>query len=90
MGYMDDNSTEGVSVDNLASSRAKNPSHIVELPSADTSEVEVLNFSGDPVIEANMQSKATQQAKLEHMRVSSMPSGPMNQSAAEAPLKKNT
>ena len=85
--YMDDNSILSVTVDNLASSQAKNPNNIVELESADSSVNTPLFFSGDPIIEANMKTKAQMQAAMDELRKSTMPSGPMNKSTSEAPLE---
>ena len=63
-----------------------NPNNIVELKSADASDNNPITFSNDPIIEANMRTNAEQQAKLERIRASSMPSGPMNKSTDEMPL----
>jgi len=84
--YTDDNS-ELVSTDNMASSRQKNRTHIVNLQSADASENYPQFFSNDPVIEAGMRSNAEIQAKLERIRASSQPSGPMNKATDEMPVK---
>jgi len=84
ISYMDDNST--AVGENGAESRAMNPNNIVELKSADASDNNPITFSNDPIIEANMRTNAEQQAKLERIRASSMPSGPMNKSTDEMPL----
>ena len=85
--YMDDNSILSVTVDNLASSQAKNPSNIVELVSADSSVNTPLFFSGDPIIEANMKTKAQMQAAMDELRLSTQQSGQMNKAPDTAPLK---
>ena len=85
--YMDDNSILSVTTENLASSQAKNPSNIVELVSADASANTPVSFSGDPIIEANMKTKASMMTAMEELRLSSQMSGQMNQSMGEAPMK---
>ena len=86
LAYADDNSAM-VSTDNNADSRAKNRTHIVYLQSADASVNNPQMFSNDPIIEANMRTNAEQQAKLERIRASSVPSGPMNKAMDEMPVK---
>jgi len=85
LAYADDNSAV-VSTDNMADSRAKNRTRIANLQSADASENNPQSFSGDPVIEAGLRTNAAQQAKLERVRASSVPSGNMNKATDEAPL----
>lgn len=84
VSYMDDNSAP--LSENGADSRAMNRSNIVELTPADASANAPQFFSGDPIIEANLRTHAEQQAKLVRILKSTEPSGPMNQSAAQAPL----
>jgi len=55
------------------------------LKPADASINRPMSFSNDPIIEANMRTNAEQQAKLERIRASSMPSGPMNKATDEMP-----
>jgi len=83
ISYMDDNST--AVGENGADSRAMNPNNVVELVSADSSENRPMSFSGDPIIEANLRSNAQNQAVLERVRASSMPSGAMNKATDEMP-----
>jgi hypothetical protein len=84
VSYMDDNSVP--LSENGADSRAMNRSNIVELTPADASANAPQSFSNDPIIEANLRTNAEQQAKLVRVIKSSQESGPMNQSAAEAPM----
>lgn len=84
VSYMDDNSVP--LSENGADSRAMNRANIVELTPADASANDQQSFSNDPIIEAKLRTNAEQQAKLERIRASSQPSGPMNQSAKQAPM----
>jgi len=85
LAYADDNSAV-VGTDNMADSRGKNRTRIVNLQSADASTNAPQMFSNDPIIEAGLRTNAEQQAKLERIRASSQPSGAMNRSAGENPL----
>jgi hypothetical protein len=82
----DDNAVQSNMTDNPALSNAKNRTHIVYLQSADASKNDPQMFSGDPIIEAGLRTNAEQQAKLERIRASSQPSGPMNKSAGEGSM----
>ena len=86
LAYADDNSAM-VSTDNNADSRAKNRTQVVNLQSADASTNNPQFFSNDPIIEAGLRTNAEQQAKLERIRASSQPSGPMNKATDEMPVK---
>jgi len=83
----DDNAVESDMTTNPALSNAKNRTHIVYLQSADASINNPQAFSNDPIIEAGLRTNAEQQAKLERIRASSQPSGPMNKSTDEMPVK---
>jgi hypothetical protein len=81
ISYMDDNST--AVGENGADSRAMNPNNIVERQSADSSENTPMTFSGDPIIEANLQANAQKQNLLIERMKSSQMSGAGNQDSTE-------
>jgi len=81
ISYMDDNSVPVG--ENGADSRAMNPNNIVELKSADASENTPMIFSGDPIIEARIQTNVAQQALFTERLKSSQMSGDMNKDMGE-------
>ena len=82
----DDNAVQSNMTDNPALSNAKNRTHIVYLQSADASINDAQTYSGDPVIEAGLRSRAEGQAVLKKIVNAAKPSGAMNKSASEGPM----
>src|SRR5712672_1622911 len=82
-----DNAVQSDMTTNPADCRAKNRTNIRYLKPGDASINDPQAFSNDPIIEAKLRTNAEQQAKIERIRSSSKPSGQMNKSTAEAPLK---
>ncbi len=85
LAYADDNSAV-VTTDNMADSRGKNRNHIVNLQSADVSINDAQTYSGDPIIEAGLRSRAEGQAVLQKIVNAAKPSGAMNKSTSEGPM----
>src|SRR6266851_9534046 len=63
----DDNAVQSDMTTNPADSRAKNRTQIVNRQSADASVNDAQNYSGDPIIEANLRSNAQNQAVLQKL-----------------------
>jgi hypothetical protein len=86
-GTPDDNAVQSNMTDNPALSNGKNRTSIRYLRPADASVNDPQFFSGDPIQEAGLRTRAEIQAKLVRILKSSEPSGNMNKSAGEAPLR---
>ena len=82
----DDNAVQSNMTDNPALSNAKNRTHIVYLQSADASINDAQTYSGDPIIEAGLRSRAEGQAVLQKIVNAAKPSGAMNKSSSEGPM----
>ena len=85
-GTADDNAVQSDMTTNPALSNAKNRTFIRYLKPADASVNDARSYSGDPIIEAGLRSRAEGQAVLQKILNAAKPSGAMNKSTSEGPM----